>query len=81
MSLPRSSPDLNPLDFCIWSNIEGRMMKAGPRKGCEALDQYKVRLRKTAMAKSRALVRKAVANMHERSVAIYKAQGDHIKMD
>ncbi len=81
MSLPRSSPDLNPLDFSIWTDIERRMMKTGPKKRRETVHEYKIRLRKTAMTTSRALVRKAVANMHERAVAIYHAKGNHIDLD
>jgi hypothetical protein len=29
---PRFSPDLNPLDFCIWAEIERRMAKNCPSK-------------------------------------------------
>jgi len=81
MSLPRYSPDLNPLDYCIWENIETRMLKGGPKKGRETVEQYKARLRQTAMKTSRVLIKKAILNMNARIMAVYKAQGGNIDMD
>ena len=81
MSLPRYSPDLNPLDFCIWENIETRMLKEGPKSGRETVEQYQARLRQTAMKTSRVLIKKAILNMNVRIKAVYKAKGGHIDMD
>jgi hypothetical protein len=82
MSLPRYSPDLNPLDFLlIWENIETRMLKEGPKSGRETVEQYKARLRQTAMKTSRVLIKKAILNMNVRIKAVYKAKGGHIDMD
>eukprot|EP00973_Karenia_brevis_P017891 2458123-Karenia_brevis.AAC.1 len=39
-SLPRSSPDLNPLDFFLWSSVEERMAISAP-KGRESVTAYK----------------------------------------
>lgn len=41
LSLPRYSPDLNPLDYCIWTDIERRAMKGGPKNGKESVEDYK----------------------------------------
>ena len=81
MSLPPSSPDLNPLDFCIWADIERRMKKGGPKRGAEAFAKYKERLRKTAMSTSPAMITKALASMPKRILAVYNEQGNHIEMD
>ena len=81
MSLPRYSPDLNPLDFCIWADIEKRMLKGGPKTGKENVEAYKVRLRKVAMATSKALIKKSLLSMHDRIKAVYEAKGGHIDRD
>ena len=81
MSLPRYSPDLNPLDFCIWADIEKRMLKGGPKTGKENVEAYKVRLRKVAMATSKALIKKSLLSMHDRIKAVYEAEGGHIDRD
>ena len=46
---PKYSPDLNPLDFYVWSEIERRML-ASRVKGVESAKQYKSRLRRVAMS-------------------------------
>ena len=81
MSLPRYSPDLNPLDFFLWKDIEGRMTESAPKSRKEALDEFKMRLRKTAFATSRVLIAKAVGAMKKRIAAVYAAKGGHITMD
>lgn len=59
LALPRYSPDLNPLDFFLWNNIEQRMAMNAP-SGKESVEQYKRRLRKVAMSTSRILIRKTL---------------------
>lgn len=81
VSLPRYSPDLNPLDFFLWNDIGRRMRKCDPKAKKESVEDYKVRLRKVAMSTSRVLIRNALATMHKRIAAVYKAEGQNIKMD
>jgi len=81
VSLPRYSPDLNPLDFFLWNDIGRRMRKCDPKTKKESVKTYKVRLRKVAMSTSKVLIRKALATMHKRIAAIYKAKGQNIEMD
>jgi len=81
VSLPRYSPDLNPCDYFLWDNIEARMAKSAPKNKKESVEQFKKRLRKTAMSTSKVFLRKAVAHMTPRIKAIYDAEGDHIKID
>ena len=80
VSLPRYSPDLNPLDFFLWNNIEQRMEASAP-KGKESMDQFKKRLRKTAMSTSKRLLGKAVASIKKRAKAIHAAGGGDIDFD
>lgn len=81
MALPRYSPDLNPLDFCIWADIEKRMLMGGPKNGRENVEAYKVRLRRVAMATSKTLINRALLSMHDRIQAVYDAKGGHIAKD
>ena len=80
MSLPRTSPDLNPLAFCIWADIERRMRQNGPTKGRESVEQYKKRLRKTAMSTPRSNIKRHWQACR-RIMEVYRAEGSHIKMD
>ena len=57
------------------------MRKCDPKTKKESVKTYKVRLRKVAMSTSRVLIRKALATMHKRIAAIYKAKGQNIEMD
>ena len=79
--LPRYSPDLNPLDFFLWSDIRRRMTKCDPKNKKESVQEYKKRLRKVAMSTSKVLIRKALANMKKRIAAVYAEKGQHIKID
>ena len=81
MVQPRFSPDLNPLDFFLWNNIQTRMARSDPKKGKESVDKYKARLRNTAMSTSRPFLRKAIASIKERAQAIYDAGGENIDLD
>ena len=76
---PRYSPDLNPLDFSLWHEIETRMAKREPAK--ETVEQYKKRLRRTALAVPERVVRKAVNAIMRRARAVVKEGGGNIDMD
>ena len=80
MALPRYSPELNPLDYFLWADIDRRMNASAP-KGKESKAAFKARLRATAFATPRALVRKAVLQMKPRAKAIYEANGGDITLD
>ena len=77
----RYSPDLNPLDFFLWSDIRRRMTKCDPKNKKESVQEYKKRLRKVAMSTSKVLIHKALANMKKRIAAVYAEKGQHIKID
>jgi transposase len=77
---PRYSPDLNPLDFSLWHAIETRMDKNTPKKK-ETVEEYKKRLRRTALATPKHIVRKAVMNILPRALAVIKELGGNIPRD
>ena len=81
LSLPRYSPDLNPLDFFLWTDIEKRMELSAPKARKETLEEFKTRLRKTAMGTSKKFLGKAIGSIKKRMSAIFEADGKHISMD
>lgn len=77
---PRYSPDMMPLDFSLWTDIEERMVECAP-KGRESVEAYKVRLRRVAMRTPPATVLKAVKAMRQRARDIAEAKGGDIARD
>ena len=79
VAFPRYSPDLNPLDFSLWNEIERRMAKREPAN--ETVQGYKIRLRRTALAIPEKVVRKSLQSLPGRARAVVKEQGGHMPMD
>ena len=79
VSQPPYSPDLNPLDFSLWSAIQSKALATRPKK--EKAQTYKARLRKIALSMPRAAVKKAVQSIRARAQAIFDAEGGNIKED
>ena len=78
MDLPPRSPDMNVLDYSLWSAINSamRLQERSFRKNKkESKEQYMARLKKTALGLPRAQVEKAVMDMRRRVRAIYDADG------
>ena len=76
--LPRRSPDLNVLDYALWHAINLRMRKqeaSWPSDMKESADEYKQRLRKTALGLPRSYVTKCVGDMARRCGELYKRKG------
>ena len=78
--MPVFSPDLNPLDFCLWEEVSKRMVASAPKR-VESVAEYKKRLRMTALRLPPSLVTKAVASMPSRMCAVVNAKGYSIKQD
>ena len=78
--MPRYSPDLNPLDFSLWSLIERKMIEGTPKK-VESVDQYKARLRRTAFGLPKSVVTRAVSSMPKRMRAVVAAKGHCTQKD
>ena len=69
---PASSPDLNPMDFCIWSILESRVC-AKPHKNIESL---KSSLRREWEIISEDVLRAAADNFYKRLSLCIKAKGN-----
>lgn len=82
LDLPKRSPDLNVLDYSLWSQINQQMRateRARPKDFKETRDEYKARLRRTAMGLPSAVVRKAVHDMARRVQLLKEAQGHYLE--
>jgi transposase len=79
IEFPKYSPDLNPLDFYVWSEVQRRMNLKTPKT--ETAKDCMARLRRTAMALPRATVRKAVLAIRTRAAAVVAAKGKDISRD
>ena len=82
LNLPKRSPDLNVLDYSLWSQINTRMREAEakwPKDFTESRQEYKDRLRRTALALSAAVVKKAVMDMKRRLHALKAANGGYFE--
>ena len=78
--MPAYSPDMNPLDFSLWVEIEQRMISKAPKR-VESVDEYKKRMRLTALRLPRSIVSKAVRAIPKRLRALIDAKGFSIKID
>ena len=80
MNVPTYSPDLNPLDFAVWKDVERRILEK-KRKGDETRASYISRLRRTAQHTRPAFLRKAVMSMKEKIKEVVEAKGAPIASD
>jgi transposase len=80
LSLPPYSPDLMPLDFSIWQEIEQRTTAAVGSQTVSA-KKYRQILRRVALRLPEAVVTKAVLSMKRRTEQIVAAKGGHIPED
>ena len=76
---PPYSPDLMPLDYYLWSEVESRMASQTVRN--ESLEAYKSRLKRTAMSIPSSLIKKAIGKMKQRAAEIAAAEGGRIQSD
>jgi hypothetical protein len=77
---PRHSPDLHPLDFFVWSEVERRMALQKQPKN-ETAAQYKARLRHVALGIPEKVVRQAVLSIKKRAAMVVTAKGGDTKRD
>jgi len=80
MHFPRYSPDLNPLDYFLWNEVERRMEKGEPKR-LETTDAFKKRLRRTAMGIPQAVIKKGIADMKARLTNCHANGGTHVTWD
>ncbi len=76
--IPKRSPDLSPMDFAIWPEINKRMRnqeKNWPGSKRETRANYLKRLRRTAMRLPARLIDKTIRDMKRRCQKVYDAKG------
>ena len=82
LAIPPRSPDLNPCDYALWSEINRRMRKqelrwpAGRR---EAHDAYVSRLRRTAASLPRTFLEQTIGDMARRCQRLFEVRGHHFE--
>ena len=82
LSLPKRSPDLNPLDYGLWHaiNVEMKKQENMMRKNKkETTAAYMARLRRTALSLPAPLVKSTVMSMYKRIRLVVQAKGGLIK--
>ena len=80
--IPKRSPQLNVLDYAVWSEINTRMRKQErryPHNKKESRQQYLARLRRTAMRLSPKFLKASIMNLRTRCQRLYDAKGEHIE--
>jgi hypothetical protein len=80
IKFPKYSPDLNLLDFYVWSEIERRALLS-KAASVDTAAKYKARLRRIAKALPRDTVLKATAGIAARAKEVVQAKGGHISKD
>ena len=80
VEMPPRSPDLNPLDYSVWSEINRKMHPQEarwPKSKKEARKAFLARLRRTAMSLSADYINKVFGNLESRLKLLKKAKGRH----
>ena len=80
LDMPAYSPDLNPLEYSLWGEIEMRVAASVPQ-GRESKAQFIKRLRRTALRLPRPLVRRAVQSLSRRADWCFAADGGDFAED
>lgn len=80
--IPKRSPDLNVLDYAIWSEVNRRLRKqekSWPASKRETRDQYRRRLSRTASRLSKKYVQKCIGDMQRRCQKLFEAEGSYFE--
>ena len=80
VDFPKYSPELNPMDFFLWEEVD-RRMRANQPAGRETKQDFMARLRRTAFGIPEAVIRRGVASVKKRAQAIFDAKGGNIPRD
>ena len=75
--IPCRSPDLNPLDYSIWAEVNKRMraQERTWKTKTETRDEYVARLKRTAKGLERTFVDDVIGNLAVRCERLYQAKG------
>lgn len=77
-SIPKRSPELNVLDYAIWSQVEKRLRKQEknfPSNKTETRATFEARLDRTAKRLPSSFIDRAIGNMKERCQRLFDAKG------
>ena len=72
---PARSPDLNPLDFCVWGVLKEKVFKPRPRTMAELKDRIKLEVRNLDPA----MIRRACLDVRSRCERVIEADGGFIE--
>ena len=80
VKFPKYSPDLNPLDYSLWEEVEARLaaQRAPARESAKA---FKARLRAAALSIPMPVVQNMIKSIKSRAQSIYDNDGGHIPRD
>ncbi len=80
LSLPKRSPDLNPLDFSLWAQVNKLMRQqeqSWPKSKRETRAAYAARLRSTAMNLPKEYITKIIGAIAGRCQQLHDAKGNY----
>eukprot|EP00974_Lingulodinium_polyedra_P113737 11012966-Lingulodinium_polyedra.AAC.1 len=80
MKLPPRSPGWMPLDFCLWDEIEDRVLRKQVRAD-EPIEAYKKRLAITAKRLPATLVHNCLRRMTANIEETVASRGRHTRVD
>ena len=80
LEFPTYSPDINPLDYALWDEVERRMAACTPPR-VESMQEFKGRLRRVALTIPADVVSKMLCSMKGRMQSIHDVAGGHIPRD
>ena len=80
LRFPTYSPELNPLDFAVWDEVERRMSEQKAPAN-ESVHAFKARLRRTALAIPAPVVTKMLCAIKRRAQSVYDHDGGNIPED
>ena len=78
LEIPKRSPDLNVLDYAIWTEVEKRLRdqeKRFPSDKRETRQEFENRLDRIARELPRSFIDDCIGNLYERSQLLYEAKG------
>ena len=82
VALPPRSPDLNPLDFSLWAEVNRRMRrqeKRWPYQRTESQAQHMARLQRTALNLPKTFIDASIGDLSTRCRRLLSADGFHFE--
>ena len=78
LALPKRTPELNVMDFAVWSEVERRLRKqerSWPTSKRETRAEFERRLNRTAKALPKEFIDKSIGDLKRRCERLYAAKG------